>query len=59
MVVIDGLLSPLERQQMLDWMTAPQHNHAGPPPEDKWEQACVDRAGTMGGGRERGTGTGR
>lgn len=44
-VVIDGLLSEDERGELLDWLTAPGHDHSGPPPEGKWERACVDRAG--------------
>ncbi|KAI8463534.1 MAG: hypothetical protein J3K34DRAFT_142799 [Monoraphidium minutum] len=45
LVVIDGLLSEPERQQLLEWLTSPGHDHAGDPPGDKWERACADRAG--------------
>ncbi len=45
LVVLDGLLAEGERAQLLDWVTAPGHDHAGPPPGDKWEMACVDRMG--------------
>ena len=45
MVVLDGLVSEAERVAILDWLTAPGHDHAGPPPGDKWEKACVDREG--------------
>lgn len=44
-VVVDGLVSEEERQELLDWLTAPGHDHSGPPPSSRWEQACVDRAG--------------
>jgi hypothetical protein len=44
-VVLDGLLTPLETQQLLEWLTAPGHDHSGPPPGGRWERACVDRAG--------------
>ncbi|GBG00480.1 hypothetical protein Rsub_13237 [Raphidocelis subcapitata] len=44
-VVIDGLLTEDERAQLLAWLTAPAHPPAQPPPADKWERACVDRAG--------------
>ncbi|KAG2451787.1 hypothetical protein HYH02_003565 [Chlamydomonas schloesseri] len=43
--VLDGLVTEAERAELLAWLTAPGHNHAGPPPEDKWEMACVDRVG--------------
>ncbi len=45
MVVLDGLLTPSERTSLLDWLTAPGHDHSGPPPEDKWERACADTEG--------------
>ncbi|PNH08092.1 hypothetical protein TSOC_005387 [Tetrabaena socialis] len=45
LVVLDGLLTEGEREELLAWLTAPGHDHAGPPPEDKWEMACVDREG--------------
>ncbi|GFR50258.1 hypothetical protein Agub_g12444 [Astrephomene gubernaculifera] len=45
LVVLDGLLSGAERSQLLAWLTAPAHCHQGPPPENKWEVACVDREG--------------
>lgn len=45
LVVLDGLLPPEERQQLLDWLTSSGHNHSGPPPQDKWEMSCVDRPG--------------
>ncbi|GLI63184.1 hypothetical protein VaNZ11_005954, partial [Volvox africanus] len=44
-VVLDGLLTDPERRQLLDWLTAKGHNHAGPPPEGKWERVCVDHEG--------------
>lgn len=44
-VVIDGLCSEEERGEILSWLTSPNHNHLGPPPEDKWAVACVDRDG--------------
>ncbi|GLC46484.1 hypothetical protein PLESTM_001880600 [Pleodorina starrii] len=44
-VVLDGLLTEGERRELLSWLTAPEHNHQGPPPEDKWEMVCVDREG--------------
>jgi probable phosphoglycerate mutase len=43
--VIDGLLTDEERRELLAWLTSPDHDHTGPPPEDKWERACVDRDG--------------
>ncbi|KAL6754853.1 hypothetical protein V8C86DRAFT_280056 [Haematococcus lacustris] len=45
LVVLDGLLREEERCQLLDWLTHAGHDHSGPPPEDKWELACVDRVG--------------
>jgi hypothetical protein len=51
LVVLDGLLPPGERQQLLDWLTASAHDHRGPPPEDKWEMSCVDRTGAAAMGR--------
>ena len=44
-VVIDGLLTDAERERLLAWLTSPGHDHAGPPPDDKWERTCVDRTG--------------
>ncbi|KXZ52552.1 hypothetical protein GPECTOR_9g596 [Gonium pectorale] len=44
-VVLDGLLTEAERAELLAWLTSPQHNHAGPPPGEKWEMSCVDRTG--------------
>jgi hypothetical protein len=44
-LVIDGLVTEEERASLLAWLTAPSHDHAGPPPADKWERGCVDRAG--------------
>ncbi|KAG2485818.1 hypothetical protein HYH03_015528 [Edaphochlamys debaryana] len=44
-VVLDGLLSEAERLELLDCLTAPGHNHQGPPPESKWDMGCVDREG--------------
>ncbi|GIL87072.1 hypothetical protein Vretimale_14232 [Volvox reticuliferus] len=44
-VVLDGLLTVPERRQLLDWLTAEGHDHAGAPPEDKWERVCVDHEG--------------
>lgn len=32
---------------LLAWLTAPDHDHSGPPPGDKWERACVDRTGDV------------
>lgn len=45
LVVLDGLCSEGERQELLEWLTAPGWDHSGPPPGDKWELACVDRPG--------------
>ena len=47
MVALDGLCTAAERAALLDWLTAPGHDHSGPPPADKWEQACVDREGAL------------
>lgn len=44
-IVIDGLVTDAERQQLLTWLTNPGHDHHGAPPCDKWERACVDRTG--------------
>lgn len=44
-VVLDGLCSEAERADLLAWLTAPGHDHNGPPPADKWEMSCVDREG--------------
>lgn len=45
LVVLDGLVSRRQRSELLEWLTAAQHDHSGDPPPDKWERGCVDRAG--------------
>jgi hypothetical protein len=45
LVVIDGLCTEEERAKILAFLTSTNHDHSGPPPSDKWEMSCVDRAG--------------
>ncbi len=44
-VVLDGLCTDDDRVNILEWLTGQNHDYNGPPPEHKWQQVCVDRAG--------------
>jgi hypothetical protein len=39
------MVSPEERKQLLDFITASDHDPASPPPGSSWELNCVDRPG--------------
>lgn len=44
-VVLDGMVTDAERQEILDFVTEPGWDHTQGPPETKWERTCTDRAG--------------
>lgn len=45
LVVVDDLVTEVDRAQLLDFITAAGHDHSHGPPTDKWEKETCDAAG--------------